>query len=146
LHYGTSESLKCKSYLLTTFSYRLSCTAKGDVSGAIRCGIRTLSSVYFTPRTCIGEQRAALEAKVDRSQRSNTASYCTAYVPFGSARQTVGEGREKVRLTFQRFASPIVQLFCSLFVVTTFFRTNFRFPSPTDGVREVLFRECMCAH
>jgi len=49
LHYGTSESLKCTSYLLTTFSYRLNYTTKGDESNAIPGGIRTLASTYFAP-------------------------------------------------------------------------------------------------
>jgi hypothetical protein len=108
--------------------------------------LRALTSVDFRFKSSSLFPNACSRGEIHGTQRSNTASYCTAYVPFGSARQTVGEGREKVRLTFQGFASPIVQLFCSLFVVTTFFRTNFRFPSPTVGVREVLFRECICAH
>ncbi len=35
-------------------------------------------------------------------QCSNTAKCCTALVPFGTASQSVGEGREKDRQIFQR--------------------------------------------
>lgn len=108
--------------------------------------LRVLTSVDLHFKNSSLFPNACLRCELHGTQRSNTASYCTAYVPFGSARHTVGEGREKVRLTFQRLASPIVQFICSLFVVTTLLRTNFRFPSPTVGVREVLFRECTCTH
>ena len=108
--------------------------------------LRVLTSVDLHFKNSSLFPNACLRCEIHGTQRSSTASYCTAYVPFGSARHTVGEGREKVRLTFQRFASPIVQLICSLFVVTTFLRTSFRFPSPTVGVWEVFFRECTCTH
>ena len=114
--------------------------------GPILGHLRVLTSVDLHFKNSSLFPNACLRCEIHGTQCSNTASYCTTFVPFGSARNTVGEGREKVRLTFQRFSSPIVQFICSLFVVTTFLRTNFRFPSPTVGVREVLFRECRCTH
>ena len=108
--------------------------------------LRVLTSVDLHFKSGSLFPNACSRSEIHGTQRSNTASYCTTYVPFGSARHTVGEGREKVRLTIQRFSSPIVQFICSLFVVTTFLRTSFRFPSPTVGVREVLFRKCICTY
>ena len=108
--------------------------------------LRVLTSVDLHLKSGSLFPNACSRSEIHGTQRSNTASYCTTFVPFGSAKYTVGEGREKVRLTFQRFASPIVQFICSLFVVTTFLRFSFRFPSPTVGDWEVFFRECTCTY
>jgi len=82
--------------------------------------LRVLSSIDLCSMGSSLFPNARSRCEIRRSQCSNTAWYCIAFVPFGRVIQSVGEGREKVRRTFQRFASPIVQCICSLFVVTTF--------------------------
>jgi hypothetical protein len=64
-----------------------------------------------------------LLCQVHGTQCSNTTVYSSAPVPFGSWNVVVGEGREKERRTFQRYASPIAQLLCLLYVVKTFVPT-----------------------
>ena len=101
--------------------------------------LRVLTSVDLCLKSSSLFPNACSRSKLSRIQRSNTDASCTASVPFGSAKQTVGEGREKERLTLQRIASPIVHFFCSLFVATTYVLISF--PTPTVGVREFYSRE-----
>jgi len=85
--------------------------------------LRVLTSIKVRFESSSLFPNACSKSELHGTQRSNTDAYCTAPVPFGSAPQTVGEGREKERLTLQRIASPIVHFFCSLFVATTYVLT-----------------------
>ena len=102
--------------------------------------LRVLTSVdlCFESSSLFPNARSCNESR--RIQRSTIDLYCTASVPFGSAQQTVGEGREKERLTLQRIASPIALHFCSLFVCTTYV-PNFCFPRQPLVFGNSIFRE-----
>ena len=85
--------------------------------------LRVLTSVDLHLKSSSLFPNACPRSELSRIQRSNTDSYYTTFVPFGSVKLTVGEGREKERLTLQRTASPIANFLFT--VCPNSLRTNF---------------------